>query len=211
MSKRIRVKQHLVASLTMLVGTIAVGSFVLAMNSHVRPPQKESGKQSVEFVVERQKRKAKPPPKKQEKPRKSPAKAPPVRVPDLGSNLSLAGLPMPCLDASELLGSSSDRPDPSRLVMTEEAVDNLPQAVSRVSPDYPERARRSGIEGRVNARLLIGADGRVERVRLVDSKPEGVFDEVALASLKEWSFEPATYQGQPVRVWASQTVGFRLD
>jgi protein TonB len=194
----------------MLGGSFAVGSFVLAMNSHVRPAEKTTDEKKTEFVVERKARKPKPPPKKTEKPRRSPTKAPPLRLPDLGADLGLAGMPMPGIDASDLLaGGRDDNLD--SLVMNEDSVDSPPEPRNRVAPNYPELARRQGIEGKVTARLLIGPDGEVERVKLVDSEPAGIFDELALASLERWVFQPATYRGQRVRVWARQTLEFRLD
>lgn len=205
-------KRHALATAVMLAGSLGIGGFVLAMNAHVRPPEKEAGTQATEFVVEKlQKKREQPPPPKKKKPRRTPHKAPPVGLPDLGASMALSGLPMPDVDVSGLLDATGSRPDPGSMVMTEDAVDSLPRPRRLAEPIYPERARQLGIEGQVTARLLIDAGGSVRRVRLEQASPEGMFEEVALAALNRWTFEPATYEGQPVDVWARQTVEFRLD
>ena len=211
MPRRRTIKRHLLATAVMFIGTLSVASFVMAMNSHVRPPEKPAGDSGTSFVVEKVQKKKERPRRKQRKQRKSQQKAPPVGCPDLGASLGLAGLPMPDIDASALMDSAGGRPDPSSVVMTEDAVDTLPRPTRQTAPQYPERARRMGIEGHVTARLLIDSEGRIKRVRLVEASPEDVFDEVALNALNRWSFEPATYQGQAVHVWARQTIEFALD
>ena len=68
--------------------------------------------------------------------------------------------------------------------MTEDAVDAPPRAVRRVAPAYPSGARRRGQTGYVTLTLTIGADGRVQAVRVVESVPAGVFDDVARSTLR---------------------------
>ena len=59
-------------------------------------------------------------------------------------------------------------------------------------------------------RVLIGKSGRVEKVKVVDASPDGVFDEAAVSAVRTWQFEPALYRGEKVRVWAKQVVRFNL-
>ena len=40
---------------------------------------------------------------------------------------------------------------------------------------------------------------------------EGTFDEVVLAGINQWQFEPAQYQGKSVRAWAKQRIRFDLS
>lgn len=109
--------------------------------------------------------------------------------------------------SDKLLGQTQNARD---LVMTEKAVDQLPQATHRVVPKFPARARAKGITGFVRLRLLIGSDGQVLEVQVEDSKPKGTFDQVATAAVRQWRFKPATYKGQPVKIWASKTLRFEL-
>ena len=59
--------------------------------------------------------------------------------------------------------------------------------------------------------VLIGPTGQVERVKVLEAQPAGVFDDVAAAGVQTWKFEPATYRGENVRVWATQRVRFDLS
>ena len=58
--------------------------------------------------------------------------------------------------------------------------------------------------------VLIGPTGAVEKVKVLESQPSGVFDDVAIAGVQGWKFEPAQYKGENVRVWATQKVSFTL-
>jgi protein TonB len=90
-------------------------------------------------------------------------------------------------------------------------VDQVPRATYQAPMTYPPRARAGGVEGHVVISLLIGVTGEIEQVRIVESHPEGVFDEAAMQGINQWRFEPATYQGQAVRAWARQRVRFDLS
>jgi protein TonB len=63
---------------------------------------------------------------------------------------------------------------------------------------YPHIARRRQIEGRTLLRLRIGADGRVESVRLVASEPPGVFELAADPLARALRFVPAQHEGVAV-------------
>ncbi len=65
-----------------------------------------------------------------------------------------------------------------------------PQVVSRVAPDYPEAARRRGIEGLVLLEAVLDAEGRVAHdVAVLRSVPD--LDAAAVAALRRWRFRPA--------------------
>lgn len=96
------------------------------------------------------------------------------------------------------------------LVMTEDTVDVPPRLLSRVAPHYPPSAEGSGVEGEVQARILINQQGRVEQVIVLRSRPPGVFDDAATRALYRWRFQPAIFQGQKLKVWARQKIIFRL-
>ena len=103
------------------------------------------------------------------------------------------------------VGSSpAPPPDPYAPVYVEE----MPIEIARVTPEYPDLARRAGMEGRVLVRALVGIDGRVQEVLIHGS--ESVFDEAAVRAVQQWVFRPAQMNGQPVRVWVSVPITFRL-
>ena len=87
-------------------------------------------------------------------------------------------------------------------------VEQLPEAVEKYAPDYPEWAREKGVEGTVMVQALVGKDGLVKDVRVVTSVP--MLDDYAVAAVKRWRFKPARAKGEPVAVWVGVPVKFSL-
>jgi protein TonB len=75
-------------------------------------------------------------------------------------------------------------------------------------PAYPEDARRQGIEALVVVKFVVGEDGQVEDAKIVQGHP--MFDDVVLAAVRTWAFEPGTLDGKPVRVVRMVKIPFRL-
>lgn len=75
---------------------------------------------------------------------------------------------------------------------------------------YPRRARRRGLEGVVELRILVGATGEVERAVVERSSGHDVLDEAAKSGVARWRFEPALRDGKPVAAWIRRTIRFRL-
>jgi TonB family protein len=67
-----------------------------------------------------------------------------------------------------------------------------------VGPEFPESARRKGITGWVEVVFTVTAKGTVADAEVRSSSPEEVFDDAAVKAVKQWRFEPATKDGQPV-------------
>lgn len=87
-------------------------------------------------------------------------------------------------------------------------VEELPEAITRVPPEYPEIARQSGMEGTVMVKALVGKDGKVKDVVVVKSIP--VLDDAAVKAVKQWVFKPALSNNKPVAVWVAVPVRFTL-
>lgn len=85
-----------------------------------------------------------------------------------------------------------------------------PVVVSRVEPMYPDDARKARISGIVILECHIDATGIVRDAIILKDLPYGLGD-AALAAVKQWQFEPATLDGQPVDVLFNLTVNFKLD
>jgi protein TonB len=135
-------------------------------------------------------------------------------MPNLASAISGVDFNIPGFGTDDGLAKGSDRilgDTNKKLVMTEDAVDNPPRPRSRVQPEYPEKARQRGITGYVTLSLLINDLGEVERVKVLDASPPGMFEQNAIASIRQWQFEPASYQGEPVKAWAKQTLRYELN
>jgi len=77
--------------------------------------------------------------------------------------------------------------------------------------EYPLDAKADGVEGYVTLSVLIGPAGDIQDVRVLESRPSGVFDDVAIEGIRQWRFQPAKYQGKPVTVWGRQTIRFDLS
>lgn len=84
-----------------------------------------------------------------------------------------------------------------------------PILLHKVSPDYPDVMRRARLEGRVTVQAVIGLDGSVESVEILRTS-NALFDDAALAAVKQWRYRPATMNGVPVRVFFTVEVGFVL-
>lgn len=90
-----------------------------------------------------------------------------------------------------------------------EAVERLPDVITRVAPEYPPLAIRAGIEGRVVVKMLVGKDGHVREVALVHSTADCLND-AALDAARGFVFTPAYMNNGPVPVWITVPFNFRL-
>jgi TonB family protein len=69
--------------------------------------------------------------------------------------------------------------------------------LSKVSPVYPEAARRLGIEGSVVLEVAIDAAGRVREVEVVRGLPYGL-SEAAVEAVRRWQYRAARGPSGPV-------------
>jgi len=60
---------------------------------------------------------------------------------------------------------------------------------SKVSPVYPELARRMNVAGKVKIEVVISPDGRVKTTRVVGGHP--LLVQACQDAVKEWRFAPA--------------------
>ena len=107
-----------------------------------------------------------------------------------------------------------EEPSPDEFIVTDQ---DYNEVVSRVLPDlqrrveYPEMARRAGVEGRVSIKVLIGKDGRPKPGRtIVEETASELFNPAAVKAIMAQVFPPATQNGQPVEVWVVIPIVFRL-
>ncbi len=84
-----------------------------------------------------------------------------------------------------------------------------PKPTTPISPEYPELARKAGIEGTVIVRILIDREGRVRDAIIARSVGAGL-DEAAIEAIKKTIYTPAIQNNRPVAVWVAQPVYFRL-
>lgn len=88
--------------------------------------------------------------------------------------------------------------------------DELPQPVTPISPEYPEEARRLGLEGRVVMLVYIDASGVVQNVEIQKS-PGDVLSAAARKTLLTARFRPARIHGSFKAVKMQLTLKFHLE
>lgn len=89
-------------------------------------------------------------------------------------------------------------------------VDDIPQAIRSIPPEYPYVAKRNRVEGKVVVRMLVTSKGLPENLSIHSATPEGVFDKAALRAAKRWRFQPGKYKGQAVDTWVLLPFVFEL-
>lgn len=211
MSSEFRFKNRIKAFIWMIIGSFVVFGSIVIMNQGEELERQEV-KKTATFDIQKQEKKEEKPkqqPKQQLKPQSSTPRPP---SPTIGSSISGLDLGIAGFDI-EGMGEIGDDllGDMSNVVMTEDSVDNPPKPRERTVLEYPKEARAKSITGYVTMNLLISTQGSVEVVKLLESSPQGVFEEAASTTVKGWKFDPALYQGKPVKVWAKQKIRFDLN
>jgi protein TonB len=86
-----------------------------------------------------------------------------------------------------------------------------PRYARDFQPEYPGAEIRTGREGMVAVRVLIGADGRVKAIEQVNATSAAFFEATRRQALAHWRFKPATRGGVPQESWKTMTVRFVLS
>jgi TonB family protein len=76
--------------------------------------------------------------------------------------------------------------------------------------DYPEEARRQGMEGTVQLRVLVNRTGRVEEAGVAVSSGNFVLDSSALRTARTFRFSPAMRDEKALQVWVLVPVEFKF-
>lgn len=85
-----------------------------------------------------------------------------------------------------------------------------PEEIERVVPRYPPAARIARASGPVVIRGIVRKDGTIDNVEIIKDLPYGLGD-AARDAVSRWRFRPATYRGEPIDVYYTVTVNFRLQ
>jgi protein TonB len=89
-------------------------------------------------------------------------------------------------------GSSVVLP-PRALAQDAAAPDNVKRKVkTKVSPDYPELAKRMNVTGHVKIEVTISVDGKVTNTKVIGGNP--VLVSSSIDALKKWHFEAGPKQ-----------------
>ena len=109
--------------------------------------------------------------------------------------------------------AATPRPETPPYLAGVQGVSN-PQVIpdSRVLPHYPKEARRDGLEATVVLQALVLVNGTIEELTVVRcTTPDSGFEKAAIDAVRQWRYEPALLQGQPVDVYFTVSVRFALD
>lgn len=86
----------------------------------------------------------------------------------------------------------------------------MPKAIRKVNPVYPEIARKARIEGVVILDIIIDKQGNVRNIKVL--RPLGMgCTEAAIEAVKQWKYEPSTLNGKPIEIQGTITVTFKLQ
>ncbi|MGA2922264.1 MAG: energy transducer TonB [Candidatus Sulfotelmatobacter sp.] len=105
-------------------------------------------------------------------------------------------------DLAEKRVSDSSIPD----VLREQAA--LDRLVNRVEPEYPDEAKARHVQGQVVLDVLVGRDGRVERLSLVQGDPG--LRTAASDAVRQWRFKPLVHNGRASSFETHVTLTFAL-
>lgn len=85
-----------------------------------------------------------------------------------------------------------------------------PEELDRAIPRYPVGARRASVQGPVVIRGIVRRDGTIDNLAIIKDLPYGLGEE-ARRAVNRWRFRPATYRGEPIDVYYTVTVNFKLQ
>lgn len=83
---------------------------------------------------------------------------------------------------------------------------------SRAKPSYPREAKNAQVEGTVYLQFDINKRGIPTNITVLESKPQGVFDQAAIKAVKKWRYAKKYSHGKLVGTQNYRNrINFRLD
>jgi len=101
-------------------------------------------------------------------------------------------------------------PPPSEQAQEFYAFDEPPVLVKFVNPKYPDLARQAGIEGTVLLNVLVGDDGKVLRVSVIQSDVTPAMEKAAMEAAKQFLWKPAKQRTVAVKASMAVPIRFRI-
>jgi protein TonB len=102
-------------------------------------------------------------------------------------------------------GLPQEAPPPPRAVRVGGQL-KVPQLVHRVDPEYPELARAARLSAILIMEATVAASGKVQEVTVLRGAP--LFDEPAVAAVKQWVYRPLLLNGVPTPFVLTVTLKF---
>ena len=99
----------------------------------------------------------------------------------------------------------------SSKVMQFDQVDTEPALIQSVPPEYPYKARKAGLTGKVFLKFIVNVDGSVSDVSVLGTIGSEAFHQAAIDAISKFRFKPAEHNGKVVPVWMTRPITFSLD
>ncbi|WP_159715342.1 TonB family protein [Blochmannia endosymbiont of Camponotus nipponensis] len=61
--------------------------------------------------------------------------------------------------------------------------------INRIYPEYPNRARILGIEGKIIVQYNVNVNGRIDNICILSAVPVGIFEENIRSAMRRWVYE----------------------
>lgn len=104
----------------------------------------------------------------------------------------------------------AEQPAPAEESEVADVILAVPLYRSNPPPRYPSRARRRNLQGTVILEVTVSPEGRVQQLGVKESCGHRILDKAAIASVREWLFEPGRRNGVPVSMTVNVPVRFVL-
>ena len=95
-------------------------------------------------------------------------------------------------------------------VYASDHVDQRPSVSRRVAPNYPGKAKRMGIEGKVVVQLVVDIKGEPRNWTVRSAEPPGYFEEAAVEAASKMRFIPGKLNGRAVNTLVMLPFAFQL-
>jgi len=130
-----------------------------------------------------------------------------VLAPDMTTFLQSPPRKLP----SDVPSEADKKPDAQHLASRIRIGGNVAAAkiVHKEVPHYPETARQEHVEGTVRFHVIIGKDGAVRELHVMEGYCS--LSEAALEAVRKWRYQPTLLNGQPVEVDTTIDVLFHLN
>ena len=111
-------------------------------------------------------------------------------------------------DEVDFSKSVDELPQEEKPIVPFFALSEKPEVIKQGKPEYPELARKAGIEGRVTVEVVIGITGDVEHVKVVKGHP--ILNDAAIEAANKWKFKPGKQKDKLVKVRMTIPIDFKL-
>lgn len=98
-------------------------------------------------------------------------------------------------------------PAPPKVELPSSAADYL----NNPKPAYPSLSKRMGEQGKVELRVLIGADGNPQKAEIKTSSGYDRLDQAALTTVMKWRYVPGKRGGVAETMWFTVPINFVLE